>query len=39
MSKNKEASSKIKFDKKSFRDNFIKGEMYHGILINPKEIK
>jgi hypothetical protein len=38
MSKNKEASTKIKFDKKSFRDNFIKGEMYHGILINPKEI-
>ena len=38
MSKNKEAPTKIKFDKKSFRDNFIKGEMYHGILINPKEI-
>jgi hypothetical protein len=38
MSKSKEAPTKIKFDKKSFRDNFIKGEMYHGILINPKEI-
>ena len=30
--------SKNKFDKKAFKDNFIKGEMYHGILINPKEI-
>jgi hypothetical protein len=38
MCKNKEDPTKIKFDKKSFRDNFIKGEMYHGILINPKEI-
>ena len=37
MSKSKE-EPKIKFDKKSFKDNFLKGEMYHGILINPKEI-
>ena len=34
----KEKEIKSKFDKKSFKENFIKGEMYHGILIDPKEI-
>ena len=35
MNKNKEES---KFDKKLFKDNFLKGEIYHGILINTKEL-
>ena len=39
MCKGKEEKEvKQKFDKKTFKDNFIKGEIYHGILINPKEI-
>ena len=39
MCKDKEKKElKPNFDKKTFKDNFIKGEMYHGILINPKEI-
>lgn len=40
MSKNKEDKKEIKtkFDKKTFKENFVKGEMYHGILIDPKEI-
>jgi len=40
MNKCKEESneSKQKFDKKAFKENFIKGEMYHGILIDTKDI-
>lgn len=40
MCKNKEDKKEVKpkFDKKSFKENFIRGEMYHGILIDPKEI-
>ena len=38
LKEEKEKEIKPKFDKKSFKENFIKGEMYHGILINPKEI-
>ena len=40
MNKCKEESneSKQKFDKKAFKENFIKGEMYHGILIDIKDI-
>lgn len=37
MSKSKEEQN-IKFDKKMFKENFLKGEIYHGILINSKEI-
>ena len=36
MCKSQEES--FKFDKKTFRENFIKGDIYHGILINSKEI-
>ena len=38
LKEEKEKEIKPKFDKKSFKENFIKGEMYHGILIDPKEI-
>ena len=40
MCKNKEEKkeTKSKFDIKAFKDNFLKGEMYHGILVDPKEI-
>ena len=38
MSKNKENENEPKFDLKNFKENFIKGEMYHGILVNQKEI-
>ena len=39
MSKVKEEKEvKQKFDKKTFKENFIKGEMFHGLLIDPKEI-
>ena len=40
MWKDKEKKKEIKptFDKKTFKENFLKGEIYHGILINPKEI-
>ena len=40
MSKTKEERKEIKqkFDKKVFKENFLKGDMYHGILIDPKEI-
>ena len=40
MCKNKEEKKETKsnFDKKTFKENFIKGEMYHGIVINSKEI-
>ena len=38
LKEEKEKEIKSKFDKKSFKENFIKGEMYHGILIDPKEI-
>ena len=37
MSKIKE-EKKEKFDVKIFKENFLKGEMYHGILVDPKEI-
>lgn len=37
MSKHKEEQT-VKFDKKMFKENFLKGEIYHGILINSKEI-
>ena len=37
MSKIKE-EKKEKFDIKAFKENFLKGEMYHGILVDPKEI-
>ena len=36
--KEKPKDIKLKFDKKAFRENFIKGEIFHGILINSKEI-
>ena len=40
MCKNKEEKkeAKEKFEKKIFKENFLKGEMYHGTLIDPKEI-
>ena len=38
MSKIKEKEKEPKFDLKQFKENFIKGEMYHGILVNQKEI-
>ena len=40
MSKIKEGKKDIKqkFDKKSFKENFLKGDIYHGILIDSKEI-
>ena len=40
MCKSQEEQKDIsfKFDKKTFRENFIKGDIYHGILINSKEI-
>ena len=40
MSKIKEDKKEIKnkFEIKAFKENFLKGEMYHGILANPKEI-
>jgi hypothetical protein len=40
MRKDKEEKNEIKpkFDKKAFKDNFVRGEMYHGILIDQKEI-
>ena len=38
MSKTKEKEKEPKFDTKNFKENFLKGEMYHGILVNQKEI-
>ena len=38
MSKTKEKESEPKLDVKKFKENFIKGEMFHGILVNQKEI-
>ena len=38
MSKTKEKESEPKYDLRNLRDSFIKGEMYHGILVNQKEI-
>ena len=40
MCKSQEEQKDIsfKFDKKTFKENFIKGDIYHGILINSKEI-
>ena len=38
MSKTKDKENEPKFDLKRFKENFIKGEMYHGILVNQKEI-
>ena len=38
MSKPKEKESEPKYDLRNLRDSFIKGEMYHGILVNQKEI-
>ena len=38
MSKTKEKESEPKYDLRKLRDSFIKGEMYHGILVNQKEI-
>jgi hypothetical protein len=38
MSKNKENENEPKFDLKKFKEYFVKGEMYHGILVNQKEI-
>jgi len=38
MSKTKEKEREPKYDLRNLRDSFIKGEMYHGILVNQKEI-
>ena len=40
MSKSKEEKKDIKqkFDIKAFKENFLKGEIYHGILVDQKEI-
>ena len=38
MSKTKEKEIEPKYDLKKLKDSFIKGEMYHGILVNQKEI-
>ena len=38
MSKTKEKENEPKYDLRNLRDSFIKGEMYHGILVNQKEI-
>ena len=38
MSKIKEKENEPKIDIKKFKENFIKGEMYHGLLINQKDI-
>ena len=38
MSKTKEKEIEQKYDLKKLKDSFIKGEMYHGILVNQKEI-
>ena len=38
MSKTKDNEIEPKFDLKIFKENFIKGEMFHGILVNKKEI-
>ena len=38
MSKTKDKENEPKFEAKKFKENFIKGEMYHGILVNQKEI-
>ena len=38
MSKIKENENDPKFDIKKFKENFIKGEMYHGVLVNQKDI-
>ena len=38
MSKTKEKEIEPKYDLRNLRDSFIKGEMYHGILVNQKEI-
>jgi len=38
MNNSKEKEKEPKLDVKKFKENFIKGEMYHGILVNQKEI-
>ena len=38
MSKTNIKKNEPKFDIKNFKESFIKGEMYHGILVNQKEI-
>ena len=38
MSKIKEKENEPKIDIKKFKENFIKGEMYHGVLVNQKDI-
>jgi hypothetical protein len=38
MSKTNIKEIEPKFDIKNFKESFIKGEMYHGILVNQKEI-
>ena len=38
MSKTNIKENEPKFDIKNFKESFIKGEMYHGILVNQKEI-
>ena len=37
MSKNKKEEIK-KFDKKNFKENFLRGELFHGTLVDQKEV-
>ena len=37
MSKSQKGEVK-KFDKKNFKENFLRGELFHGILVDQKEV-